>query len=64
MEIVTECLDCDAPIRLLKPPRIGMRVTCPACKAEFEVIEVDPLELDWPFDGEWSDEDEEGAESW
>ena len=56
MEIVTECLDCDAPIRLATAPWVGMRVVCGACNAEFEVVEVDPLELDWPPDGDWPDE--------
>ena len=69
--IVVDCLDCERPIKLTFHPLIGQIITCPHCDAEFEVIEVDPLELDWvyfePEDAEedWSwdwdniDEDEE-----
>lgn len=55
----TFCPDCDEEIRLGPTPKIGQRVTCPDCGAELEVIEVDPLELDWAYDGpegEWEEE--------
>jgi hypothetical protein len=42
--------------------RIGQQVICPNCDAELEVIETDPVELDWVYDDDESDEDEE--EDW
>jgi hypothetical protein len=41
--------------------RIGQKVICPNCDAELEVIETDPVELDWVYDDD-SDEDED--EDW
>jgi len=56
---VTNCISCDEEIRLRKPPKIGMLVTCSGCGAEFEVVWLDPLELDWPFIDDWDDEEDE-----
>ena len=56
---VAKCISCDNEIRLRRPPKIGMLVTCPECGAELELIWLDPLELDWPFIDEWDEEEEE-----
>jgi hypothetical protein len=43
-------------------------VYCPNCEDQLEVVAVDPIELDWPWDedeeetAEWDDEEEE--EDW
>ncbi len=55
---VTNCIGCDAEIRLRQSPKIGALVTCAECGAELEVVWLDPLELDWPFIDDY-DEDEE-----
>jgi len=34
---------------------MGKRVVCPVCRAELEIVWLDPIELDWPYD---DDEDE------
>jgi len=39
---------------------LGQRLNCPYCDADLEVINVDPLELDWVYD--WSDEEWESEE--
>ena len=42
-------------------PKEGQEVTCPNCEAYLEVINVEPLELDWAFtefESDW-DPDEE-----
>ncbi len=58
--MATECPSCDYKITIGGRPRIGQRVTCPACRAELQVIWLDPLELDFPFDDEDEfDEDED-----
>jgi hypothetical protein len=64
----TYCLDCEEPIRLAMPLRVGQRITCDNCGTEMEVVETTPLELDWAFDDpieweedgeEWDDEDDD-----
>jgi hypothetical protein len=44
------------------PVRIGQHVLCPNCDAELEVIDTNPVELDWVYEDEESDEDED--EDW
>jgi len=44
---------------------MGQKMTCPHCDAWLEVIELDPVELDWAYEDEdeweedWDDEDED-----
>jgi len=38
---------------------MGSQVTCPECDAELEVVWLDPIELDWPFDDEDYDDDDD-----
>ncbi len=52
------CPDCDEDVRIPPRPRIGQRVICQRCGAKLEVIEVDPIELDWAYDEEDEEEDE------
>ncbi len=57
---VAMCPSCDARIRIGGDPDIGMRVTCPECGDLLEVVELNPIELDWVYydddRGDW-DED-------
>lgn len=63
------CLDCEKSFYLNYQPIEGQIINCPHCEAELEVINADPLELDFYFedaetDDEWEsyeDFDEEGA---
>ncbi|GAB4436846.1 MAG: hypothetical protein Kow0031_18630 [Anaerolineae bacterium] len=32
-------------------PTAGQRVRCPNCEVVLEIINTDPLELDWVYDG-------------
>jgi lysine biosynthesis protein LysW len=62
------CPDCDAEIDLGAEPRLGQKITCPNCEVELEVVNLDPLELNWDVnesdDEEWDDdwEEEEGED--
>jgi lysine biosynthesis protein LysW len=47
----TFCLDCEKEVELGSNPTIGSRVICPRCGVVMEIINVEPLELDWVFDG-------------
>jgi len=63
IKISVFCIDCDQPIKLDARPKVGQLITCAHCGAELEVIDVDPIELDWAyFEPEEEDEDWEGDE--
>ena len=49
----TYCLDCDGLISINPRFVLGQKVTCPHCDSDFEVISVEPLELDWAYDWSW-----------
>lgn len=53
-----ECPECEAIIRFHKPLKPGQVVVCPECHEQLEVIQLDPLELDWAFD-DYDDNPEE-----
>jgi hypothetical protein len=45
------CLDCEHEIYLGSRPRVGQKVTCPNCEVKLEIINVEPLEFDWVYEG-------------
>jgi hypothetical protein len=47
----TFCLDCDRVIDLGADIAIGQRVRCSNCEVDLEIINLEPLELDWVYDG-------------
>lgn len=64
--ITVSCIDCDKPIKLPFRPLLGDIVSCSHCGAELEVIDVNPVELDWAYlgpdeeeDWDWDEEDYE-----
>ncbi|MBN1667401.1 MAG: hypothetical protein JW862_09940 [Anaerolineales bacterium] len=56
---VAECPACGNEVRFRTKPRMGQLVTCPSCESELEVVWLDPVELDWPFDEEDDFEDDD-----
>jgi lysine biosynthesis protein LysW len=54
-----DCLECGAALVLAPDVQVGDRVTCPACGEAFEVVEVEPFEIDYPDEDweDWADED-------
>jgi len=56
---VAICPSCGEDVKLSGRPRIGQKMTCPHCDAWLEVIEMDPVELDWAYD-----EDEDWDYDW
>ena len=63
--VAAECPDCGETVTLRGPVRVGQRVTCPHCESVLEVVESDPVELDWAYDEDLDqDEDEEDDEDW
>jgi hypothetical protein len=50
------CLECEDPIELDSEPRRGQVITCPTCYSEMEVVSVQPLRLEFYYEGDWDDE--------
>ncbi len=42
----TYCPECDGRI-IIKAPRLGQKLTCNDCRTRLQVINLNPLELDW-----------------
>lgn len=54
------CTDCGARIRDKVPPKLGHQVTCRQCGTKLEVVSVEPLELDFAYDyDDWDDDDDD-----
>ena len=47
---VVTCRSCGREIRLRREPKAGLRLTCPGCATNLEIIGLAPLEVDWAFD--------------
>jgi lysine biosynthesis protein LysW len=52
----TYCPECDAVIAI-SDPQLGASLICPGCNVELEVYGTDPLDVYFPFDEIWDDED-------
>ena len=46
------CPDCDSEVYFSKRPSLGQVVVCRECNAHLEVVETDPIELEWALDDE------------
>ena len=44
-----ECLSCGDTIIIKRPIRMGQIVTCLSCGDELEIVELNPILLDWPL---------------
>ncbi|HBY97304.1 MAG: hypothetical protein M5U01_24745 [Ardenticatenaceae bacterium] len=62
----TNCPDCEASFELgPKQARAGTLFFCPECGAELEVINEEPLDVDFiraEYPDEWFDDPEDGGE--
>jgi len=56
------CPQCDERIRFADMPDIGDIVTCRWCDARLEVVSLNPIVLDWPFELDEDDEEDDNAE--
>ncbi len=55
------CPSCGETIKLTGQPRIGQKITCRYCDESLEVIDVNPIELDWAYyedEDDWEDDDD------
>jgi alpha-aminoadipate/glutamate carrier protein LysW len=56
---IVSCVECDEELEINGSPRLGQKVACPNCGASLEVASVNPLELDWAYEDEGWDEDDD-----
>ena len=54
-KIRAKCPNCGEKTSLGESPRIGRFVSCRHCGVELEIISLDPIVLDWPYDMEYED---------
>jgi alpha-aminoadipate carrier protein LysW len=54
-----DCPACGANINIGPKPRMGQRIKCTTCSTELEVVWLEPIELDWPYDEDDEDEFDE-----
>jgi lysine biosynthesis protein LysW len=61
MNALVECPSCEVPVKVENNVKLGETVICPACKANLEVVWLDPVELDVFYDDfdddDYSDDD-------
>ncbi|RMD59018.1 lysine biosynthesis protein LysW [Candidatus Parcubacteria bacterium] len=57
-----ECISCGERFEVGAHPHLGDLVTCPVCDALLEVVQLEPLELDWPYEEDEDFDDEEDEE--
>lgn len=55
--LVADCPECAAPVRFERMPKMGQILACNACGTHLEVIDLEPIELDWPIDSFEDDDD-------
>ena len=53
-----ECLACDEDVYVGRNPKVGNFVTCHNCYETFQIIDVEPVLIDWPYDEDDFDDDE------
>jgi lysine biosynthesis protein LysW len=58
---IADCPDCGEKITIRGPVVLGRQIVCPHCDAELEIVETDPIELDWAYE-EYDEEEED--EDW
>ena len=56
---LVECISCGTEINFSAQPKMGALVTCRDCDAQLEVVWLDPVELDWPYDEDEFDDDDD-----
>ncbi|MHA2406066.1 MAG: hypothetical protein ACXACH_04865 [Candidatus Hermodarchaeia archaeon] len=57
------CLDCNTIILVDDETYIGQNVTCLKCEAEFEIVDLTPIQIEWLYedydDADYDDDDYE-----
>ena len=51
------CLECEEPIELESGLFYGQVITCTTCRSEMEIIGLNPVKLEFFYDGDWDDDE-------
>ena len=54
---IAECPSCGVDILFEMQLKLGQFIDCPSCDEFLEVIDLDPVLLDWPIEGGDYDDD-------
>ena len=55
-----ECLSCEEDVYVGRNPKIGKYVVCNNCDATFQIIDIEPVLIDWPEDDDDYTDDDAG----
>ena len=50
--IKTRCFVCGEPVQFEKYPKLGEIITCLYCGENLEVVQIEPIVVDWPWERE------------
>lgn len=59
-KLIVGCLLCNKDIYVENNPKLGKFITCRNCESIYEIINIDPLMIDWPFDDDEEGYDDDG----
>jgi transcription elongation factor Elf1 len=48
-KMTADCLYCGEDVYVGRDPQIGNFVSCDSCDSQFEVIDLEPIMVDWPY---------------
>lgn len=48
-KMIAECLYCGEDVYVGRNPQVGNFVTCDGCDSQFEIIDLEPVMVDWPY---------------
>lgn len=58
-KMTVECLNCSEDIYIGDKSKVGNFVTCKSCESLFEIIDLDPVMIDWYYyDDDYGDDDD------
>jgi lysine biosynthesis protein LysW len=64
-KVMAACPECEDKIIMTGKIEWGRRVVCPHCGVDLEVINTDPVELDWVYEeSDYSDYKDEDEDDW
>ena len=59
------CLECEAEVTVPDDVQVGDEIACRTCGELFVIVDIDPIEIDYPDDDDWAGEwTEDGAADW
>jgi alpha-aminoadipate carrier protein LysW len=62
--VIVACPECDDDIRLKGEIQWGNQVVCPHCGTDLEVINTNPVELDWVYEQSDYDYEDDDDDDW